>query len=84
VNFYLKSDYTNMENYFGAYVDPNEFKPINPKEDYNYTWVIVVCTLLGVALLAGIGYWLYMKKKNSNTINYTDITDKSSDAGYSL
>lgn len=60
----MNSDYASGSTGFSAKVDPDSFVPINPDKEGGgvSAWIIVLCVLMGVALLGGGGYWLYKKK----------------------
>lgn len=48
---------------FAAHVDPDKFVPIEPETSGGVSaWVIVLCVLLGVLFLGGVGYFIYKKK----------------------
>jgi len=46
-----------------ADVDPDKFKPVKPEEDGSSKgWIIALCVILGILLLAGAGFFLWKKK----------------------
>lgn len=89
VTLYFKSDYNYDDTSYTTLVSPNSYKPKPSGGDGGVPgWVIALCVILGVAILGGVGFFIYKKKFASGASQGTEykklIKENESDAGFSL